>query len=70
MKNWVRYVQMNIGMSFISWGLLKGAVGVIIALARNSVFRLHNGPIFMQIGAGAGEIITRQTAESPFIEEN
>jgi len=69
-ENWVRYVQMNIGMSFISWGLLKGAMGVIMALPRNSVRRLHNGPIFMEIGPGAGEIFTSQTAESPFIEEN
>ena len=70
MKNWVRYVQMNIGMSFISWGLLKGVMGVIIALPRNSVCRLQNGPTFMKIGAGAGEIITRQTPKLPFIEEN
>jgi len=57
-------------MSFISWGLLKGVMGVIIALPRNSVCRLQNGPTFMKIGAGAGEIITRQTPKLPFIEEN
>ena len=70
MENWVRYAQMNIGMSFILWGLLKGAMGVIIALARNSVCRLQNGPIFMEIGPGAGEIFTSQTAQPHFIEED
>ena len=70
MKNWMRYAQMNIGMSFISWGLLKGAIGAIIALARNSVCRLQNGLIFMEIGPGAGEIFTSQTAQPHFIEED
>ena len=70
MKNWVRYVQMNIYMTFISWGLFKGAIGVIIALARNGVCRLQNGLIFIEIGAGAGEIFTSQTAQPHFIEED
>ena len=61
---------MNIYMSFMSWGLLKGAIRVIMALARNSHCVLQNGPIFMQIGAGAGEIITSQTAQLPFIQED
>ena len=50
--------------------VLKGAIGVIIALARNSVCRLQNGPIFMEIGPGAGEIFTSQTAQPHFIEED
>jgi len=45
-------------------------MGVSIALPRNSVCRLQNGPTFMKIGAGAGEIIASQTANLPFIEEN
>ena len=43
MKNWVRYVQMNIDMSFIPWRLMKRAIGVILALASKGLHGRPNG---------------------------
>ena len=42
----MRYVQVNIAMSFVPWGLMKRATGVILALASNSLHNLPNGTKF------------------------
>jgi len=42
----VRYVQMNIDVSFMSWGLMKGAIGLIFVLASNSLHTLPNSTKF------------------------